>query len=68
MKIPLLSVDLIKLLEEQFPDQFPSPEDFPDERRMWAEAGKRELIRNLRIYLEQQEEEARENEEGVLNA
>jgi len=49
-----------------FPDQFPSPEDFPDERRFWAEGGKRELIRDLKIWLEQQEEEA--NEEGVLNA
>ncbi len=66
MKIPLLSVDLIKQLDEMFPDQFPSPEDFPDERRFWAEGGKRELIRDLKIWLEQQEEEA--NEEGVLNA
>jgi hypothetical protein len=48
--LPLLSVDLIKLLDTWYP---PRPPDIRDsDREIWSKAGKRELVDSLLAKLE----------------
>lgn len=51
-KLPLLSEALVSKLEELFPERCPDPSW--DDRRIWREVGKVEIVRFLRAELEQQ--------------
>lgn len=45
LETPRYATDLLKVLDEMYPEKCPSPKD--DERDIWMYAGKRELIRTL---------------------
>jgi len=53
--IPTYSKDLITLLNEYYPERCPNTS--MTEREIWTYAGKRELVRNLKLLLERQQEE-----------
>lgn len=53
--IPTYSKDLITLLDEHYPEQCPNL--FMPDREIWFNAGKRELVRKLKLLLERQQEE-----------
>ncbi len=52
--IPMLSVDLIKELDEQFPDRCPDLGD--PERSVWYKAGQRAVVNHLLARLKAMEE------------
>lgn len=52
----MLAADLINNLDSQYPEFSPIPEDYMDERRMWMDFGKRELIRTLKYSMEEQKD------------
>ena len=54
MEIPRLSKELIQMLDEIFPEQTPDIA-WPD-REIWVYAGKRDLIRKLKQWLQDTEE------------
>jgi hypothetical protein len=56
--IPLLSVDLIAALDELYPERCPSVKD--SDRDIWLYAGKRELVRLLKVRVEQDRKETME--------
>lgn len=56
IEIPLYSADLIKKLDELYPIK-PPRLDMPD-RKIWYEAGKREVVNSLLSALKVQEEES----------
>jgi hypothetical protein len=59
-RIPSFSVDLIKELDELYPERCPSKDQ--DEREIWMYAGKRELVRNLKILMKSLDDEKYEKE------
>lgn len=54
LNIPLRSEDLIKKLDELFPEK--TPDISWSDREIWSYAGKRELIRLLKASLEKGDE------------
>lgn len=51
---PKIPKDLLDYLEQQFPERCPDPKW--DDRKIWREVGKREVVRFLkRLYDEQNE-------------
>lgn len=61
MDIPVLSADLIKLLDESVPKAVLTPKDFSkSEREIWFEAGQRTLVDNLKLSLQDQENESQD--------
>lgn len=62
MHIPYSAIELIEELERLFPEKTPRVEEIADPIRLSFQAGKRDLIRNLRANYEQQlQEEAEED-------
>lgn len=59
-KIPSFSIDLIKELDELYPEKCPSKDQ--DEREIWMYSGKRELVRNLKILMKSLDNEKYEKE------
>lgn len=55
--LPDLSPALVDALDALFPEKCPDIQD--TERAIWMYAGKRELVRALRIMLKRQQEQAR---------
>lgn len=55
IRIPKLSKDLIKMLDELIPERCPSIDDTP--KTIWLNVGKRELIRSLVLASEEQQKE-----------
>jgi hypothetical protein len=52
-EVPIHSVDLIEVLDEVYPEKTPTRSDIGiDERALWMDAGRRELIRSLKQMLE----------------
>lgn len=58
-KLPALSIDLIKWLDEKYPSR-PPRLSTPD-REIWYEAGQRSLVDNLLQLVREQEENILEN-------
>jgi len=52
--LPLLSADLINLLDKQFPELAPDPSD--SEREIWMKAGERRVTRMLVAQLKNMED------------
>ena len=69
MHIPYSALELIEFLERAFAPRSPDLNDAKNLPKMWMEAGKVELVRDLRIsYEEQLREEAEiKKEKGDLN-
>lgn len=59
-KIPSFSIDLIKYLDELYPEKCPTVKQ--KEREIWMYAGKRELVRNLKNLMTSLENEKYEKE------
>jgi hypothetical protein len=53
LPIPPLSQDLLKALNERFPDRCPNPTD--TEREIWMKAGERRLVEFLLTQKRQQD-------------
>lgn len=49
-KLPTLAVDLLKELEEQYPDKAPNIKD--EERLVWMKAGQAALVQHLKLRLD----------------
>lgn len=54
MNLPMLTVDLIKMLDKRFPDKCPNI-NAPD-RQVWFDAGARSVV-NLLLRLQREQEE-----------
>lgn len=54
-KIPLYSKDLIKELDEQYPEK--CPELFDTDRIIWVKLGERRVVRHLLARLKNQEKD-----------
>lgn len=50
--LPNIPQDLMKALEERFPERCPNPKN--TEREIWIEVGKRELVRFLKSQFDSQ--------------
>lgn len=55
-KFPFVPEDLVKELEQRFPDKAPSISD--PERKVWTKVGNVEVVRFLRDRINQQREQA----------
>lgn len=62
-KLPILSVDLIDWLDEQYPERCPDPKQ--SDREIWIYAGARQVVRSLLAKKKQEEEE---NYQGGIHA
>jgi len=56
VQLPVYSVDLIEQLDKNIPEM--TPEKTWSDREIWMYAGKRELIRVLKIHKKRTEDEA----------
>jgi len=54
MEIPLLSMDLINVLDQRFPDRCADPTD--TERAIWIKVGQRKVVSFLLAQVKEQEE------------
>ena len=56
-ELPVFSQDLIELLDQLYPEKSPTRKDAEaNEKLLWMDAGRRELIRDLKVKLNDREE------------